>query len=115
MKQVYRKGLLHHNYRFGIIQNIKVWFCRTLGHEINSNKDNEWCERCGMAYLEIYNKQKAIEDKLFAQFDLGLDTFDYEVSKKAYNELLEILPKNSVQRRIITMQLKKFPQERKNN
>lgn len=60
-KDVYRKGLLHHKYRFGLIGNIKVWFCRTFGHELNKNVEHKWCERCGMFYGEIYHKQNWVD------------------------------------------------------
>ena len=57
-KKVYRKGLLHHHYRFrhGLWQNVKIWFCRTFGHEVNTNVEHKWCERCGLFYGEIYHK-----------------------------------------------------------
>lgn len=56
-KHIYRKGLLHHHYRFGLLKNIKVWFCRTFGHQVNNNVEHKWCQRCGLFYGEIYHKQ----------------------------------------------------------
>lgn len=44
----------YHKYRFGIWKNIKVWFCRTFGHQLNESPKNHWCERCGLAYEECY-------------------------------------------------------------
>lgn len=46
--------MIYHRYRFGILKNIKVWFCRTFGHQINDNPSHHWCERCGLAYEECY-------------------------------------------------------------
>lgn len=57
-KQVYRGGLLHHRYRFGVLKNIKVWFCRTFGHRVDNDVKGKCCERCGLYYGEIYHKQK---------------------------------------------------------
>ena len=45
----------HHKFRFGIKGNIKVLFCRIFGHKLNNNPQNLWCERCGLAYEEIYH------------------------------------------------------------
>lgn len=55
----------HHKFRFGIIGNIKVLICRIFGHRLNDNQHYEWCQRCGLAYSEIYHKQifKQAEDK----------------------------------------------------
>lgn len=58
MKYIYRKGLLHHRYRFALKRNLKVWFCRTFGHEISTDVKLKCCERCGLYYGEIYHKQK---------------------------------------------------------
>lgn len=55
-KKIYRNGLMHHQYRFGF-KNIKVWFCRTFGHQVNNNFNHKWCQRCGLATTEIYHKQ----------------------------------------------------------
>lgn len=30
--------------------------CKLFGHRINENPDYHWCERCGLAYSEIYFK-----------------------------------------------------------
>ena len=57
-KEKIKKGLLYHRYRFGIIGNIKVWFCRAFGHQANNIRKHEWCERCGLAHEEIYYKQQ---------------------------------------------------------
>lgn len=54
---VYRRGLLHHHYRFGLLKNLKVFICRTLGHQMNDNMEYMWCQRCGMCSTEIYHKQ----------------------------------------------------------
>lgn len=61
-KNTYRKGLLHHRYRFGLIGNLKVWFCRTFGHRVNNDVAYKCCERCGLFYGEIYHKQEGWED-----------------------------------------------------
>lgn len=71
-KEIIINGLLYHRYRFGW-KNIKVWFCRVFGHQISNkvNIDNFYtgcCQRCGLAYEEIYYKQlqrlsKIKEDK----------------------------------------------------
>ena len=55
-KYIYRKGLMHHDYRFGIWKNLKVWFCRTFGHKMNDNNNHGWCDRYGLAHTEIYHK-----------------------------------------------------------
>ena len=44
----------YHKFRFGVIGNLKVLLCRTLGHRINENPKYFWCERCGLAYEECY-------------------------------------------------------------
>lgn len=49
---------------------------------------------------------------LIEDFDKGIDTFDYNTSKKAYDELMEILPENDIQRRVLDMQIKQFPEAR---
>jgi hypothetical protein len=56
-KLVYRRGLLHHRYRFGLLRNLKVFICRTFGHQMNDNMEHEWCQRCGLCSTEIYLKQ----------------------------------------------------------
>lgn len=53
----YINGLVHHNYRFGLKNNFKVFICRLFGHRINDNKKFEWCNRCGLAYFDIYINQ----------------------------------------------------------
>ena len=63
-KKRYRKGLLHHNYRFGLIGNLKVWFCRNFGHRLNNDVKHKWCEICGMYYGEIYHKQEDYIDHI---------------------------------------------------
>jgi len=62
-KFIYRKGLMQHHYRFGLLKNIKVWFCRTFGHKMNDEKKHQWCDRCGLASSEIYHSQKDDEDE----------------------------------------------------
>jgi predicted ATP-binding protein involved in virulence len=49
---------------------------------------------------------------LIDQFDDGLDRADFARSKKAYDKLMEILPENDSQKRILQMQIKQFPQAR---
>lgn len=57
-KKKYTDGLLNHDYRFGLIDNLKVWFCTTFGHRISKDRNYEICGRCGLCYDEIYHKQK---------------------------------------------------------
>ena len=45
----------HHKFRFGIRGNFRVLICRIFGHKLNSNYEHHWCERCGLAYEEIYH------------------------------------------------------------
>lgn len=54
MNKVDKDGLKYHSFRFGLIENIKVFICRAVGHRINKNHNNLWCNRCGLAYEEIY-------------------------------------------------------------
>ncbi len=56
-KSIYIKGLLYHRYRFSFYKNIKVFICRIFGHELNNTEKHHWCNRCGLAYEEIYHKQ----------------------------------------------------------
>jgi len=56
-KRIYKNGLMYHRYRFSLWGNIKVWFCRRFGHQLNNDKNYEWCERCGLVHEEIYHKQ----------------------------------------------------------
>ena len=44
----------YHRYRLGLKGNIKVWLCKLVGHRINENPADHWCERCGLAYEECY-------------------------------------------------------------
>jgi hypothetical protein len=59
MRNYDKDGLLYHRYRFNFYTNIKVFVCRLFGHRINKKEDHEWCNRCGLAYEEIYHKQRA--------------------------------------------------------
>jgi hypothetical protein len=61
---VYINGLMHHHFRFGLKQNIKVATCRIFGHQINNNVEHKWCERCGLFYGEIYHKQEDWEEHI---------------------------------------------------
>ena len=56
----------HHKFRFGIKGNFKVLLCRIFGHKLNSEHEHHWCERCGLAYEEIYypkNYRHTIDSK----------------------------------------------------
>ena len=74
----------------------------------------------GWSVEDILNKVMGLKSKvksdtyldLIDQFDKGLDSFHYENSKKAYDELMEILPENDIQRRVLDMQIKQFPEAR---
>jgi len=59
-----KNGLLYHKYSFRIKQNLKVWFCRMFGHELNKNVEDKWCNRCGLFYGEIYHNNKDWAEKI---------------------------------------------------
>lgn len=44
----------YHKFRFGLWKNLKVLLCKIVGHRINDDPSNHWCERCGLAYSECY-------------------------------------------------------------
>lgn len=46
--------LRHHRFRFGFLGNLKVLICRIFGHRINNDKNYHSCQRCRLAYEEIY-------------------------------------------------------------
>ena len=52
----YKNNLLYHRYKFSFWKNIKVWFCRRFGHQISNDPSSHCCQRCGLAYEEIYHK-----------------------------------------------------------
>ncbi|CAA0252977.1 AAA family ATPase [Tenacibaculum maritimum] len=74
----------------------------------------------GWSVEDILNKVMGLQSRvksdaylnLMELFDKGLDNFDYETSKKAYDDLMNILPENDIQRRILDMQIKQFPEAR---
>jgi len=39
------------------IRSFKTFLCRVLGHRINNNPANHWCERCKLAYEEAYHPE----------------------------------------------------------
>lgn len=41
-------------------------------------------------------------------FDKGLDTDDYNLSKPAYDSLINILPENDIRRKMFTIQMSQF-------
>ena len=53
MKKI-NNNLIYHDFRFGLKQNFKVLLCRMVGHQINNDPSAYYCERCGLAYEEIY-------------------------------------------------------------
>lgn len=50
--------------------------------------------------------------ELVKDFDIGLDNGDYQKSKEAFDQLMEILPENGIQRKKFTMQINQFPEAR---
>lgn len=74
----------------------------------------------GWSVEDILNKVMGLEARvksdtylnLIEDFDKGIDNFNYDISKKAYDELMDILPENDIQRRVLNMQIKQFPQAR---
>ncbi len=46
--------LKHHRFRFGLIGNLKVLLCRIFGHRVNNDPAGFTCQRCRLAYEEIY-------------------------------------------------------------
>ncbi len=83
-------GLMHHRFRFGIMKNLKVLTCRIFGHRINNKPSQHWCERCGLAYEEIYTnighgyfKESGIIDKSLFKLD-GSYKFSVEIENKEY-------------------------------
>ena len=55
---IYIDNLLHHRFRFGIKGNFKVLRCRIFGHRVSNDPSLHCCERCGLAYEEIYHRIK---------------------------------------------------------
>jgi hypothetical protein len=47
--------LKHHKFRFGLIGNLKVLLCRIFGHRVSEDPIGFACERCNLAYEEIYS------------------------------------------------------------
>lgn len=56
MSSFYKNNLLYHRYKFNVWKNLKVWFCRRFGHQINNDPSYHCCGRCGLAYSEIYHR-----------------------------------------------------------
>lgn len=52
-----KDGLLYHNFRFGLVGNFRVLMCRMLGHRLSKKPGHYCCQRCGLAYEEIYHKK----------------------------------------------------------
>lgn len=46
--------LKHHAFRFGLIGNLKVLLCRIFGHRVSDDPAGFTCQRCRLAYEEIY-------------------------------------------------------------
>jgi len=102
-KRIYRKGLLHHRYKFKLKQNIKVWFCRTFGHRIDNSPSSGSCERCGLCYEEIYHNigdgyfmESGIMDKSLYnkkggyKYCINIDGEAYPLNKKVYYYVKEL-------------------------
>lgn len=47
--------LKHHRFRFGLIGNLKVLICRIFGHRVSDDPTGFACQRCRLAYEEIYS------------------------------------------------------------
>lgn len=47
--------LKHHRFRFGLIGNLKVLLCRIFGHRVSDDPTGFTCQRCRLAYEEIYS------------------------------------------------------------
>lgn len=47
--------LKHHRFRFGLIGNLKVLLCRIFGHRVSDDPTGFACQRCRLAYEEIYS------------------------------------------------------------
>lgn len=94
-KSTTKKGLLYHGYRFGLFGNIKVWFCRSFGHEINEDVNHQWCNRCGLFYGEIYSNQHYNQYKNFKNVEMENNYIqqtanDYDMT---YDEVYNIYTK----------------------
>ncbi|WCC47441.1 AAA family ATPase [Tenacibaculum finnmarkense] len=74
----------------------------------------------GWSVEDILNKVMGLKSKvksdeyltLIEQFDNGLDAFNFEDAKNAFDKLMEILPENDIQRRVLDMQIRQFPEAR---
>lgn len=74
----------------------------------------------GWSVEDILNKVMGLKSKvksdeyltLIEQFDNGLDAFNFEDTKNAFDKLMEILPENDIQRRVLDMQIRQFPEAR---
>ena len=51
-----KEKLKHHRFKLslGLWHMTKVIVCKSVGHELNSNPNHNWCERCGLCHEEIY-------------------------------------------------------------
>lgn len=74
----------------------------------------------GWSVEDILNKVMGLKSKvksdeyltLIEQFDNALDAFNFEDAKNAFDKLMEILPENDIQRRVLDMQIRQFPEAR---
>jgi len=106
-KDVMINGLLHHYFRFGVIGNVNVLICRIFGHRVNNNPAHSSCERCGLAYQEIYYKkgegyfiESGIIDKSLFDKD-GNYKYSTEINGKEYpleKPVFELLRDTSIER-----------------
>lgn len=74
----------------------------------------------GWSIEDILNKVMGLESKvksdeyldLMEKFDRGLDNGDYNQSKEAFDKLMDILPEEDIQKRVLSMQIQQFPEAR---
>ena len=64
--------------------------------------------------LILFNHMDFEQSRCLQLFEEAIYNFDYVTAKKAYNRILESLPEKHFQRRVLDMQIRQFPQERKN-
>jgi len=74
----------------------------------------------GWSVEDILNKVMGLESKvksdeyldLMEKFDKGLDKGDYDQSKAAFDKLMDILPEEDIQKKVLSMQIQQFPKAR---
>jgi predicted ATP-binding protein involved in virulence len=101
------------------LQEANVYVLNKEGKHVSVNKMPNKTFK-GWSIEDILNKVMGLDSKvksdeylsLIDQFDAGLDDFNFEKSKEAYDKLMDILPETDTQKRVLEMQIKQFPEAR---